>query len=480
MYRLCCLIAAVLCLGCNDVPIDGLNAVQVHVTTRSASTDKVKVDFLWVIDQSSSMGHEQAALSNSFNSFLDTLEVGVQGLDTRMAVVTMDAISPEHSGLFRHHPAQEFGRLAATRRIVECASKETADAACATLGPQWVGAGGTPHFSGKTMCSCRYGCQTDTECEAVLGVGSGGAYCLIDEPFSGCIPRPDTAACPDAETLRQRLIAETGTVPFVTGENARELFKCAAVVGVAQDSSTWQEQGINSALLALDRHGPNAEQAHAFLRDDAWLVVVFVSDEEDCSTAPGQTISLEQSQRCSCYPQKMLPVTNAVNKLKGLKADPSRVLVAGIVGTADSDEDAAAFLDWRCSVTGPVTPFTCQSLGGTAELGNRYIGLIDGFGPNGILASVCGHGGFGPALEQIATRIVSVISNICLPADVLDPASIVGTLHRADGTTTQDVAFEPVPAADCDDEAGASALKLATPLNPGEWVEVSYQAAAVQ
>jgi hypothetical protein len=49
------------------------------------------------------------------------------------------------------------------------------------------------------------------------------------------------------------------------------------------------EQGLKAAWLALDPSGPNAGQSALFLRDDAYLLLVFASDEEDCSIDPAYT-----------------------------------------------------------------------------------------------------------------------------------------------------------------------------------------------
>ncbi len=83
-------------------------------------------------------------------------------------------------------------------------------------------------------------------------------------------------------------------------------------------------------------------------------------------------------------------------------------------------------------------PVACHSKAGAADLGSRYIDVVRGFGPNGILTSECGQSGFGPALQQIADRIVTVVSNICLPRDVLDERRVTVERHSAGGT------FEPL------------------------------------
>jgi hypothetical protein len=55
-------------------------------------------------------------------------------------------------------------------------------------------------------------------------------------------------------------------------------FRCVASVG---DCGSAFEQGLASVSLSLD--GPLAQLNSSFLRDEAFLLVVFLSDEDDCS-----------------------------------------------------------------------------------------------------------------------------------------------------------------------------------------------------
>jgi hypothetical protein len=97
-------------------------------------------------------------------------------------------------------------------------------------------------------------------------------------------------------------IANTSNLP--TGQDLAKTFSCMASVG---DKGCGFEQPLESVYRALhDRPPENAN----FLRDDALLVVVFVTDEDDCSVDPssdlfdpaktGQYGSL-LSYRCSQY-----------------------------------------------------------------------------------------------------------------------------------------------------------------------------------
>ena len=56
--------------SCNRVPIGGLaDNLTVSVHTSSAGEDPVKIDFLWVVDNSTSMCEEQIQLAENFEQF---------------------------------------------------------------------------------------------------------------------------------------------------------------------------------------------------------------------------------------------------------------------------------------------------------------------------------------------------------------------------------------------------------------------------
>ncbi len=126
------------------------------------------------------------------------------------------------------------------------------------------------------------------------------------------------------------------------------------------------EQHLASMRAALDNNPNNA----GFIRADAFLAVVFLADEDDCSMShstllgpDGGPLGPQQSFRCTrfgvkcdvggstdaamnqvgvkdqCHPddgsQYVQLVSKYVDFLKGVKSDDSKVIVAGILGTND-------------------------------------------------------------------------------------------------------------------------------------------------
>lgn len=147
-----------------------------------------------------------------------------------------------------------------------------------------------------------------------------------------------------------------GTPPYLTAdtEDYTELFREKVDVGIAGDD---QESGFEAALLALT--APLTEGANAgFLRDDASLAIIVLSDEDDCSD--WGTLEDTRTDACYEYADELPPVTDIVEMLRALKADPTQVTFSGIIGPDDS---------------------SCR----TARPGTRYheaIGLMDGLEGN--------------------------------------------------------------------------------------------------
>jgi len=142
-----------------------------------------------------------------------------------------------------------------------------------------------------------------------------------------------------------------------------DTFGCISALGI---DGCGFERPLDAIRLALD--GSHPENA-GFLRNDALLLIVFVTDEDDCSVVDNSglfgaaTATLADplgplaSFRCfefgvvcddddpravgdkaGCVPRDdsayMIRVDDQVERLRGMKADPSMVMVAGIFGDA--------------------------------------------------------------------------------------------------------------------------------------------------
>ncbi len=99
-----------------------------------------------------------------------------------------------------------------------------------------------------------------------------------------------------------------------------DLFHCIATVGASQTPESQFEGGLRSAWLALDPNGPNCAldpktklpipaqcQYSQLVRKDAYLVIVVVSDDDDCSVNLDLPLKYDTPEDKAAV-KKMLPV----------------------------------------------------------------------------------------------------------------------------------------------------------------------------
>jgi hypothetical protein len=110
-------------------------------------------------------------------------------------------------------------------------------------------------------------------------------------------------------------------------EDFEHIFNERVQVGV--DGSD-KERGLEAAYMALTE--PMISDANdGFLRRDAVLSIIFVSDENDCSDRGAFP---EDAGGMACYdqPDKLVPIRDFINDFRSLKDDPSDVIASAIVG----------------------------------------------------------------------------------------------------------------------------------------------------
>ena len=553
-YLILVVCSVTLASGCNNIPIGGLQGnFTFKVSKSQENTDPVKVDFLWVIDNSASMCQEQAQLATSFDEFIDRIQSFVD-LDFRIAVVTTDMLSEGHKGQFRYQRAKEFPFACAQTRVEECLPDKTGDAICEKHGKNWDCDGPEDpkklkNCNGSLNSECKKRCTSHAECdlefvseEQAVKCSENAANCVYkcltpsgDPKNSGCVLKPETSQCPNTDELYQAILSGTdikdNVYPWLVPANAQDLFKCIGVVGAEQYTNANLEQGINAAIFALDKLGPNAAQAKAFLRDDAYLVTVFISDEDDCSEKHVGSLKKEKFGTCICIPDtdedpikgRLLPPKEAANRVKALKADPALVLVAAIVGdsTATDPEiqtlERTLYKNSKCGICEDpndkhpllFNTYICHSDSGKADHGRRYSEFVERFGDNGILTNICSASGISPALETIADRIIRVFTKICLPKPIkvketlkvvkLGPKATCddgeqcsiseGSAKCSDGSTCvldekillegpdeDNESYQILVSSDCPEASGKKAVFFDFLLEPGTVVSIDYLA----
>jgi hypothetical protein len=191
-----------------------------------AATGCQKIDFLFVVDNSVSMQNDQALLVASFPGFISTIESTVQaGSNYHVMVVDTDA----------------WGR-------------------CNTANP-WQGMDPT-----SATCNAYIKNTVFEECDRVRGAG-------VIHP-AGEHASNQICAIPDGRRYLQE-----------GDPNVPATFGCMAKVGVAGHPSERPMEAILAALTP-QQNGPGGCN-QGFLRDDAVLVITFISDDpnyEDTGT----------------------------------------------------------------------------------------------------------------------------------------------------------------------------------------------------
>jgi alpha-tubulin suppressor-like RCC1 family protein len=276
--------------------------------------------------------------------------------------------------------------------------------------------------------------------------GNGGAF-----QYAARAPCTNTTL-----TAGARFIRNVGGQANYTGALG-DVFGCIATLG---SMGCGYEQQLSSVSRALGADGmPPPATNQGFLRADADLVVVMVTNEDDCSVhggapsplfAASTTIDTIESPvgpllsfRCNEFghlcdegpPQRrgnlsqtktytncrsnehslyLRSVASFVRQLKALKPFPDRQIVVAAIGGVPQAAPAGAIpysVSWREPPTSDspwpyVNPACGVRTGTYGDPGVRLAELTKQFGANGILASMC-DADYGPVMDAIVQRVAA-------------------------------------------------------------------------
>jgi len=392
----------VLLAGCPNREVSAVDPDQSREQQKEIPVNLNRnLDILWVVDNSSSMNQEQDALRANFPAFVDVLETIEGGLpNLHMGIVSSDV---GDSGGF----------------------------AC----PGGDGDDGV--------------LQLKAGCPAL----DGGVRYIEDIAID--------------EEGTQREVNYTGTLA--------EQFSCMADLGTG---GCGFEQHLESMRRALTNTTENA----GFLRPEAFLAVVFIQDEDDCSSSNGDIFGggigdtrdsqfgEYSSYRCfefgtvcqpaddrtigprdECTPddesQYIESVSTYIDFLRGLKNDPSKVIVAAITGptapvNVAEDENPTnnnqLWVQPACVVCngGGSNCSGAVSSGGDAIVAARpairMSAFLDGFPARSTFQSLCNYDpatdgvDLRDALNQIAALFKKVVGTPCLEGTLADGDATAG------------------------------------------------------
>jgi hypothetical protein len=250
-----------------------------------------------------------------------------------------------------------------------------------------------------------------------------------------------------------------------------DAFTCIAALG---DQGCGFEGQLKSVRWALDpMNVPPGNEG--FLRSDAYLAVILITNEDDCSVPddsdlvnPNQTRMSDPlgplwSFRCNEFghlcniggtlqPPPRGPAMNLqgcisnetstglltkvgdeIAFLKSLKSDPNQILVAAITGPAEP-YSIEMIMQGADVEQHPNMVHSCPTNNVGLEYGDPSVRIqqwVQAFGGNGLLQPICAPS-FAPALTTIATKL----------SELLGPSCITGTFVDTDPST-------PALEADC-------------------------------
>jgi hypothetical protein len=211
--------------------------------TQLQVTKRRSVDILIVLDNSSSMAEEQALLANNLGPWIEILESDEVRADYRIAITTTDAGHPSC-------PATTPERGAFM--LTPCTSRLDEFVADGEGGPSDVRA---------------------TACNDICTLGASQLAIL---------PTPtDEDPTPKPRPWLERIDGRSNLPADVEMPDAMSCFGPQGVAGCDFEAP------LESMYQALLRTQDATDPAYGFLRQDAELMVIIITDEDDCSPAPG-------------------------------------------------------------------------------------------------------------------------------------------------------------------------------------------------
>jgi hypothetical protein len=285
-------------------------------------------------------------------------------------------------------------------------------------------------------------------------------------PGTGCSPQgdngqlrvngtgPATATCGvDASRFIVDIENENGgrQQNYDPASSLAETFSCVATLGI---TGCGFEQPLESMKRALSNNPQNT----GFLRENAFLAVIFVTDEDDCSVSDTRMFDTSQNDinaplgplssfRCfefgvqcepdeartpgprqNCVPrddsQYMTRVSEYVDFLKTVKSDPNQLIVAGIIG---NPSPTVVGIDTNNNNIPKLAP-SCTSASGEAAPSTRLKYFLDQFPQRNTVTTICNEN-LEDALIVIAELLKKVIGNPCLEGNIDTRPDVAGVQY---------------------------------------------------
>jgi len=431
---------AVMHMGCMDREPAPVCPVPTELNKNQALIGGFEgVDMLVVVDNSGSMQEEQEILATAFFPLVNALVNPLPGWPYGAADNVRVAIVSSDMGLQWGGNPYENGDGWPGDTPTGCGS---------------VGDNGEfqTYGSGKTI-----NIQHDViECDSSASQCPTGWACSATEPseIGKCqAPGGDGTGqtCPGMASTWAETPTGSGDSAVKNDELA---FQVACLSSLGTNGCGFEQQ-LQAAAVALNK----SDQAN-FVREDALLAVIVVSDEEDCSIESNGLFAVDEIQNladgrvniaCGNNPDYLYDAKgykDTIEQVKGGKVGSA--VFAAIVGVPPGDGDELSECegsgdklqqcldhpDMELEVieegSGSSTAFffapACDRWEGDAQVtkarpGRRYVELAQEFKNMGYMYSIC-RANWSPAMEDIAKLIAENLAGTCYPKPLdWDPAT---------------------------------------------------------
>ncbi|MFH2007268.1 MAG: vWA domain-containing protein [bacterium] len=390
------------------------------------------VDMLFVIDNSGSMAGEQANLRQNFSALMTELRNMTGGLPNVHLGVTSTDLG---TGMFQITYCEQQGGDAGGLMTGACANPT----------------GGAPYIIDVEPQSCEITKEPTGNCSAHT---CSQTHCAFESSTQFAVDA--ATGCPRCRNYQN--------------EELEDVFACIADLGTM---GCGFEQPLESMYKALDTG--NAANT-GFIRENAFLAILLITDEDDCSGSTPQlydntqtdinsTLGPLTSYRCfefgiscdinsrthqgtrqNCVPREdgaalLQPLSRYIQFLQALK-DPAMLVIAAIAGPVTPSPSGVGHnmvvgLD---DLSQPDLQYSCTTAVDGAVPGIRVFTLISAFNEEADIAqwaytSICS-ADYSPALQGIGNKIKDILEFQCLPSPLKGCADVgveFGT-PRADET----------------------------------------------
>lgn len=188
-------------------------------------------------------------------------------------------------------------------------------------------------------------------------------------------------------------------------------FRCIASAG---DCGNGFERGLEVLRNALSPEMLQTSNAN-FIRDEAFLVVIFLTDEDDCSNNDAFQITRDADCYASEQRGKLVPVQEYYDFLVDLKnGEEEKILLAGLIGPDDGlPPQTFQELDRNGPRFSCISELSTSDSAVDARDGERYRELITLAGSRGLEESIC-QANFSTALTNIGEILREALDVNCL------------------------------------------------------------------